>query len=116
MLRHTFPRLAANQQHREGPANLHRVHRRRMQLERRRILESALSTPPVEPTGHQAVSLYRALLKAGQVHLQLTDKEYFRTKLRYEFEVTARQTSARVRGMMFEKGQWMLKNKLGGLV
>lgn len=72
--------------------------------------------PPVEPTPEMARSLYRQLLKAGRSTLICTDKEYYRQKLREEFEVTARQTSGRVRGIMFEKGQWMVQNKLGGLV
>lgn len=116
MLARTIPTLSKNGTYREGSATFHRVNKRRVQLERRRMMESAIHTPPVEPTGSQAVSLYRQLLKASQTQLELTDKDFFRTKVRYEFEVTARQTSARVRGMMFEKGQWMIKNKLGGLV
>jgi hypothetical protein len=96
--------------------DLERVNRRRAVLEERRQRESAFYTPPVEPTRRQAVALYRAMLKEGNRTLRLTDKTYYRTRLRYEFEEVARQTSARVRGIMYEKGLWMLENKLGGIV
>jgi hypothetical protein len=98
-----------------GP-NYVRANRRRAILEKRRMLDSRLMVPPVEPTPDMARSLYRRLIKEGNRTLVCTDKEYFRQKVRDEFEVTARQTSARVRGIMFEKGLWMVDNKLGGLV
>lgn len=87
-----------------------------MELELRRKRESIWSAAPVEPTPQQALTLYRSMLKEGYKTLRITDKGYFRQKLRYEFEVTARQTSARVRGVMYEKGKWMVANKMGGIV
>nr|7AOI_XM Chain XM, Complex1-LYR-like [Trypanosoma brucei] len=87
---------------------------RRMQLERRR-LEASTHPPPVDPTAQQACVLYRRLLKAGHQQLLVTDKSYYARKVRHEFEVTARQTSARVRGIMYERGQWLVENKLGGI-
>ncbi|KAH9597854.1 hypothetical protein LSM04_003401 [Trypanosoma melophagium] len=99
----------------EGRPDFARANERRQLLERRRI-DASYYYAPVEPTPEQACTLYRQLLKAGHAQLRVTDKNYYMKKVRYEFEVTARQTSARVRGIMFEKGQWMLKNKLGGIV
>ncbi len=98
------------------PPNFERVVRRRQQLEQRRQSDSAWFLPPVEPTPQQAIALYRQLLKKADAQLKLTDKGYFRKQLRYEFEEVARQTSGRVRGIMFEKGKWMAKNDLGGLL
>ncbi|GET87083.1 hypothetical protein, conserved [Leishmania tarentolae] len=99
----------------EGPPDYTRANRRRMELEQQRI-EASQYLPPVEPTAEQACRLYRRLLKEGHKTLVVTDKEFFRRKVRYELEVTSRQTSSRVRGIMFEKGQWMLENKLGGII
>lgn len=70
----------------------------------------------IEPTPEDAKILYRHMLKEGYRTLRLTDKDFFRRKLREEFEITSRQTSSRVRGLMFEKGQWMLKNNMGGII
>eukprot|EP00796_Vickermania_ingenoplastis_P008939 gene8939-6271_t len=100
---------------REGRPDYGRAKQRREVLERHR-LESSAVPPPVEPTPAAAALLYRQLLRKGYQDLIVTDKEYFRRMVRQEFEVTARRTSARVRGIMFEKGQWLLENKLGGLV
>ena len=100
----------------EGRPNFLRANQRRLKLERRRLNESVSYIPPTEPRPDEARQLYRALLKLGLRQLVVTDKEYFRQKLRHEFEVTARQTSSRVRGLMFEKGVWMSKHKLGGIV
>ena len=100
----------------EHPTNWARVARRRKILEQRRISESAWKVPPIEPTHRQAIVLYRQMLKEGHKTLVLTDKNYYKRMLRQEFEVTARQTSSRVRGMMYEKGKWMLTCKLGGLL
>ena len=86
-----------------------------MELEQQRI-EASQFLPPIEPTPEQACQLYRRLLKEGYKTLVVTDKDYFRRKVRYEFEVTSRQTSSRVRGIMFEKGHWMVENKLGGII
>ncbi|ESL06113.1 hypothetical protein TRSC58_06218 [Trypanosoma rangeli SC58] len=99
----------------EGRPDFWRANERRMRLERRRI-DASRYYPPVEPTPQQACMLYRSLLKAGHAQLRVTDKAYYARKVRQEFEVTARQTSARVRGIMYERGQWMLQNKLGGVV
>jgi hypothetical protein len=117
MLRCTLPLLKGGRAwfNAAGPGYL-RANRRRAVLERRRLLDSRLIVPPVEPTPEMARSLYRQMLKESHKTLLCTDKEYFRLKVREEFEVTARQTSSRVRGIMFEKGQWMVKNRLGGLV
>jgi hypothetical protein len=93
-----------------------RVTARRRDLEERRREDALRYVPPVEPTPLQAATLYRRLLKQGQRDLVCTDKDYFRHKVRYEFEVTARRASGRVRGLMFEKGNWMVSNKLGGLM
>ncbi|KPI84622.1 hypothetical protein ABL78_6327 [Leptomonas seymouri] len=99
----------------EGPPDYTRANRRRMELEQQRIAASQY-LPPIEPTPEQACRLYRRLLKEGYKTLVVTDKNFFRRKVRYEFEVTSRQTSSRVRGVMFEKGQWLLDNKLGGIL
>ena len=96
-------------------ADFLRASARRDVLEKRRVADARTFIPPVEPTREDARRLYKQLLAAGRARLTLTDKEYFRRKLRQEFEVTARKTSARVRGVMYEKGQWMLKHDLGGL-
>ena len=89
--------------------------KRRRQLDNRRVADAQYTLPPIEPTPTQARGLYREMLKMASGQLRLTDMEYFRTKVRYEFEVTSRMTSARVRGIMYEKGKWMLKNDLGGI-
>jgi hypothetical protein len=108
--------LAARVHWLEGPVNYERAQSRRAKLEQRRIDESAWHVPPVEPSAAQATRLYRAMLKDGTARLRLTDKAFFKRRLREEFEVTARRTSARVRGMMYEKGQWMLRNDMGGII
>jgi hypothetical protein len=113
MLRASAPRLP---HFAEGSPNYLRANQRRLKLERRRLNESVEYVPPTEPRPDEARRLYRNLLRTARATLIVTDKEYFRLKLRHEFEVTARQTSSRVRGLMFEKGMWMLRNKLGGLV
>lgn len=99
----------------EGSPDFTRANKRRAELERKRM-EASRFLPPVEPTPEEAALLYRRLLKKAAKQLLITDKDYFRRKVRQEFEVTARQTSARVRGIMFEKGSWMAANDLGGLV
>ena len=96
--------------------NMWRIVKRRKDLEERRISEARTYTPPVEPTRSQSIALYRRLMKASETTLRLTNKKLFRDKLRSEFLVTARRTSGRVRGLMFEKGEWMVANKLGGLL
>jgi phage/plasmid primase-like uncharacterized protein len=96
--------------------NMERVYARRTELEARRQDDAARYMPPVEPTVQQAAQLYRQLLKKSRSTLVLTDGAYFQKKVRHEFEVTARRTSARVRGIMFEKGQWLVANNLGGLM
>ena len=95
---------------------LDRVYARRRALEERRLRDSAEYVPPIEPSPRQAATLYRQLLKTGNSTLVATDKDFFRRKVRDEFEITARRTSARVRGIMYEKGQWMVANSLGGLL
>jgi hypothetical protein len=100
----------------QNPPDYERVVKRRRQLEERRQKESAFYLPPVEPTPEQARTLYRQMLKKGYKDLVLTDKQYYRKVLRTEFEETARQTSGRVRGVMYEKGKWMLQNNLGGVL
>uniref|UniRef100_A0A7S1Q2I6 Complex 1 LYR protein domain-containing protein n=1 Tax=Neobodo designis TaxID=312471 RepID=A0A7S1Q2I6_NEODS len=113
MLRRVPTRLGKAQQPRE---NLHRAAKRRKELEERRMHDAATYVPPVEPSPAQAVALYRQLLKVAEKTLVCTDKAYFRRKVRHEFEVTARMTSSRVRGIMYEKGQWLVKNDLGGVM
>jgi len=100
----------------EGRPNFERAAQRRKTLERRRLSDSRTMTPPIEPTAEQARSLYRKLLKLSKTQLVYTDLGYFRRKVRAEFEVTSRQTSSRVRGIMYEKGCWMVENRLGGLL
>lgn len=99
----------------EGRPDFTRAQQRRDKLEGQRLRVSA-TPPPVDPPAVEACRLYRQLLRMGNQTLVVTDKKYFQKMVRYEFEVTARRTSARVRGIMFEKGKWMLENKLGGLV
>ncbi|CUG05867.1 Hypothetical protein, putative [Bodo saltans] len=117
VLRCTLPLFRGNRTwfNAAGP-NFLRANRRRAVLERRRLLDSRLNVPPVEPTAEMARSLYRRMIKEARKTLVCTDQEYFRLKVREEFEVTARQTSSRVRGIMYEKGQWMVQNRLGGIV
>jgi hypothetical protein len=115
MLRHSSPLLRRGRP-RLLPSNLTRVARRRKELEERRMADAATYVPPVEPSAAQAVMLYRQLLKEAEATLVCTDLEFFRRSVRHEFEVTARKTSSRVRGIMFEKGQWMLRNQLGGII
>lgn len=113
MLRKTF---LFCRQWKQGASDHERIVKRRRHLEERRQREAAFFLPPVEPTPEQARILYRQLLKKGYQDLVLTDKDYYRKILRTEFEETARQTSGRVRGVMFEKGKWMLANNLGGVM
>lgn len=100
---------------REGSPNFTRANARRSLLERKRF-EASRYLSPVEPTPSQACSLYLRFLKESEKRLLVSDKNFFRRKVRSEMEVTARQTSARVRGIMYEKGKWMLENELGGVV
>lgn len=99
----------------EGRPDFTRAQRRRDKLEGQRLRVSA-APPPVDPTAVEACRLYHQLLRMGNKTLVVTDKKYFQKTVRHEFEVTARRTSARVRGIMFEKGKWMLANDLGGVV
>eukprot|EP00759_Apiculatamorpha_spiralis_P013581 PhF_6_TR20396/c0_g2_i1/m.29370 len=92
--------------------NILRRNKRRQELEDRRVSEAHNYIPPVEPTPAQARALYRHLLKTGKSTLRFTDLNMFQRKVRHEFEVTSRKTSSRVRGLMYEKGMWMLQNKL----
>ena len=71
--------------------------------------------PP--PTEAEAVALYRALLKKAERQLVWTDKQFFRRMLRFEFTVTSRIAEDRldVQRCMFEKGEWLLMNDLGGM-
>ncbi|EPY25231.1 hypothetical protein STCU_06777 [Strigomonas culicis] len=102
---------------REGLPNYTRAQQRRSALEQKRIEHhQRYPLPPIEPTAAQAVQLYRALLRKGHAQLVVTDVDYFRRKVRWEFEVTARQTSGRVRGIMFEKGWAMARGNLGGII
>lgn len=116
MLRKTVRYLNKQNSFLENQPNFVRANKRKLDLERRRLHDSMTYVPPVEPTTDMARGLYRRMLKEGYRTLVCTDKAVYREKLRREFEVTARQTSGRVRGVMYEKGEWMLKNKLGGLV
>lgn len=115
MQRRTACLLHGGKWWKEGPPDYTRANRRRMALEQRRIAQSG-GTPPVEPTMQQACQLYRRMLKEAEKTLHITSKDYFRRKIRFELEVTSRQTSSRVRGIMYEKGLWMLENKLGGIL
>ncbi|CAD2222641.1 hypothetical protein AGDE_01185 [Angomonas deanei] len=99
----------------EGKPDFARANLRKSKLEEKRLTQ-AHYLPPVEPTPQQATQLYRRLLKEGEKQLKVTDKDFFRRKVKLEFEVTSRQTSARVRGIMYEKGCWMCEHKLGGIV
>lgn len=116
MLRRTLIALHDAHGTLKTPTDWSRVITRRKKLEARRIGDSQWSLPPIEPSPQQARSLYREMLREGYNTITLTDKQYYKKKLREEFEVTARLTSARVRGMMYEKGKWMLKNNLGGIM
>eukprot|EP00758_Cryptobia_borreli_P018260 Tbor_TRINITY_DN6640_c0_g1::TRINITY_DN6640_c0_g1_i1::g.3062::m.3062 len=98
------------------PPNYRRANKRRIALEARRIQESEWFPAAIEPPAEDAIRLYRGLMKEAKKKMKLTDIEFFRVNLRHEFEITARQTSGRVRGLMYEKGLWMLKNDLGGLM
>eukprot|EP01062_Namystynia_karyoxenos_P014603 TRINITY_DN15263_c0_g1_i1.p2 TRINITY_DN15263_c0_g1~~TRINITY_DN15263_c0_g1_i1.p2 ORF type:complete len:174 (+),score=42.97 TRINITY_DN15263_c0_g1_i1:91-612(+) len=71
--------------------------------------------PP--PTEAEAVGLYRALLKKADRQLVWTDKGWFRRALRFELTVTSRLARDRLdlQRAMFEKGEWLLNNDLGGL-
>eukprot|EP01063_Lacrimia_lanifica_P003220 TRINITY_DN11708_c0_g1_i1.p2 TRINITY_DN11708_c0_g1~~TRINITY_DN11708_c0_g1_i1.p2 ORF type:complete len:171 (+),score=54.47 TRINITY_DN11708_c0_g1_i1:66-578(+) len=71
--------------------------------------------PP--PTEAEAVQLYRALLKKGERTLVWTDKGWFRRAVRFEFTVTSRLAAEKLdlQRCMFEKGEWLLNNDLGGL-
>lgn len=95
--------------------NYTRANQRRFDLEQRRIDHVKWMPNAVEPTPEQARALFRGLLTKAYSELVITDKSLFRRKLREEFEITARQTSGRVRGIMYEKGLWMLMNDLGGI-
>nr|CCC91525.1 conserved hypothetical protein [Trypanosoma congolense IL3000] len=116
MLRSTYAcRGGQRRWWKEGRPDFSRASARRSELERRRI-EASMAPSPVEPTSQQACTLYRRLIKLGYRQLQVTDKNYYVRKVRREFEITARQTSARVRGIMYERGLWLVDNKLGGVV
>ena len=106
----------------KGPRNLKfgvdtwRIVQRRRTLEDRRIAEAQTYIPPVEPTRKESLRLYRNLLKEAQKTLKFTPNSYFKQQVRHEYTVIAPKTSSRVRGIMFEKGKWMVDNKLGGLM
>lgn len=101
---------------REGRPAFTRAKERRAQLERQRITTSSSAPLPVAPTAQQVCLLYRQLLKEAETRLTVTDKRLFQRMVRREIEVTSRRTSARVQGIMYEKGLWVLQNRLGGLV
>ena len=119
MIHCTLKALKRGQGKVQNPPDYERIVKRRKALDHRRIMESSdpsKSLPPLPPTPEEAIKLYRLLLKEGYRSLKLTDKEFYRIKLREEFQVTSRRTSGKVQGIMFEKGHWMLKNRLGGLL
>lgn len=117
LLSPTALRLAGRRWWREGSPGYTRANKRRLDLERKRLGSSLYySLPPVEPSPEEAVRLYRQLIKAAESRLVVTDKAYFRRVVRNEFEITALRTSKRVRGIMYEKGKWMLENNLGGVI
>eukprot|EP01061_Rhynchopus_euleeides_P021270 TRINITY_DN3469_c2_g1_i1.p2 TRINITY_DN3469_c2_g1~~TRINITY_DN3469_c2_g1_i1.p2 ORF type:complete len:160 (+),score=26.01 TRINITY_DN3469_c2_g1_i1:66-545(+) len=70
-----------------------------------------------QPTEREAVQLYRALLKKAERQLVWTDKRWFRRMLRFEFTITSRLAEDRLdlQRCMYEKGEWLLNNDLGGL-
>ena len=111
----TFARSKGSKNLRFG-LNAWRIVQRRRQLEERRIAEAHNYISPTEPTKIEALRLYRLLLKSAEKTFRYTSQEYFRRKLRHEYVVTAAKTSSRVRGIMYEKGKWMLANRMGGLL
>ena len=77
-------------------------------------LDLSRRPPPGEA---DAILLYRKLLKKAEQQLVWTDKDWFRRSLRFEFTVTSRLAEDRLdmQRCMFEKGEWLLNNDLGGL-
>eukprot|EP00756_Hemistasia_phaeocysticola_P043733 Hpha_TRINITY_DN17306_c0_g1::TRINITY_DN17306_c0_g1_i1::g.138017::m.138017 len=69
------------------------------------------------PSEEEAVWLYRALLKKAERQLVWTSMDWFRRTLRFEFTVTSRLAKDKLdlQRNMFEKGEWLLNNDLGGL-
>ena len=70
-----------------------------------------------QPTEYEAIALYRAILKKAERQLVWTDKTWFRRMVRLEFTVTSRLAEDKLdlQRCMFEKGEWLLNNDLGGL-
>lgn len=67
------------------------------------------------------LSLYRKILRKGNESLQYTNKEYFRRRIREEFEMAdqmigdskKRQT---IREKMYRKGMEFLNSNIGGII
>uniref|UniRef100_A0A1L8D855 Complex 1 LYR protein domain-containing protein n=1 Tax=Nyssomyia neivai TaxID=330878 RepID=A0A1L8D855_9DIPT len=65
---------------------------------------------PGAPNCRQVLNLYRKLLRYGK-ELKLTDKEYFKQRIKTEFERNRELSSPEDILFNYKKGQIVLKNK-----
>ncbi|XP_063796581.1 mitochondrial ribosome and complex I assembly factor AltMIEF1 [Pseudophryne corroboree] len=61
------------------------------------------------------LTLYRALLREGR-KLQFTDRDYYASYVRREFRNNQSLTKLEDKEKQLEKGQFLLRTNLGGLV
>lgn len=83
----------------------------RKKIKKETMQQQILSIPKT-----QILSLYRKLLKKGNEQLVYTSKEFYRKRLRMEFQTVATKVDPKVRAKMFQKGEELLRTNLGGLM
>jgi hypothetical protein len=59
------------------------------------------------------INLYRRMLKQGKAELKYTSYEWYKKRLRQEFEKNRNRQDNKI---CLERGEWILKNKMGGLL
>ena len=69
----------------------------------------------------EILSLYKRILKTGNETIKYTNKEYFRRRIREEFEmadeiVGDKKQKDFIRNKMYEKGVEFLEKKIGGII
>ncbi|XP_041446655.1 MIEF1 upstream open reading frame protein-like [Xenopus laevis] len=77
---------------------------------------SSFPPPAMAGWSREAVLLlYRTLLRQGR-QLQLTDRDFYTSRVRREFRKHQNLTKLEDKKRQLEKGQFFLRTKLGGLV
>lgn len=72
-------------------------------------------------TKRDILSLYRRILKTGNETIRFTNKEYFKRRVREEFEMAEEIVGDKkqrdlIRDKMYGKGVEFLEKKIGGII